>query len=87
MLVSGAMVGTWLSLKLVLFLVVILVGNALRLMPGTSSMALMAEIRREGSTPQRENALYRRVSLTHPMILAIYACVVVSIFLGVLKPG
>lgn len=78
---------TWLSLKVALFGLVILVGNALRLMPGTSSMALMAEIHRQGSTPDRETALYQRLSSTYPIILAIYACVVVSIFLGVLKPG
>ena len=78
---------TWLSLKVGLFAVVILVGNALRLMPGSSSMALMAEIYRQGSTPQREAALFRRLSLTHPIILTMYACVVASVFLGVLKPG
>ncbi len=78
---------TWLSLKVALFGVVILVGNALRLMPGTSSMAIMAEIHRLGSTPEREAALYRRLSLTHPIILTIYACVIASVFLGVLKPG
>jgi hypothetical protein len=78
---------TWLSLKVALFGLVILVGNALRLMPGTSSMALMAEIHRRGSTPERETALNQRLSLTHPIILTIYACVVLSVFLGVLKPG
>jgi hypothetical protein len=78
--------GTWLNLKLALFGVVILVGNALRLMPGTSSMALMAQIHREGSTPEREDALYHRLSLTHPIVLTIYGCVVLSLFLGVLKP-
>jgi hypothetical protein len=96
-LIAGALLGgligltvfntTWLSLKVALFGVVILVGNALRLMPGTSSMALMAEIYRDGSTPERENALYRRLSLTHPIILVMYACVVASVFLGVVKPG
>ncbi|HEX8967562.1 MAG TPA: hypothetical protein VF937_06765, partial [Chloroflexota bacterium] len=95
--ITGALLGgafgvvvfktTWLSLKLALFAVVILVGNALRLMPGTSSMALMAEIHRQGSTPEREQALYRRLSLTHPIVLTMYACVVASVFLGVLKPG
>ncbi len=78
---------TWLSLKVALFGLVILVGNALRLMPGTSSMALMAEIHRQGSTPERETALYQRLKLTHPIILTMYACVVASVFLGVLKPG
>jgi hypothetical protein len=78
---------TWLSLKVALFGLVILVGNALRLMPGTSSMALMAQIHREGSTPEREAALYRRLSLSHPIILTMYACVIASVFLGVLKPG
>jgi hypothetical protein len=78
---------TWLSLKVALFGLVILVGNALRLMPGTSSMALMAEIHRQGSTPERETALYQRLSLTYPIILTIYACVILSVFLGVLKPG
>lgn len=95
--ITGALLGgafgvvvfktTWLSLKLALFGVVILVGNALRLMPGTSSMALMAEIHRQGSTPEREHALYRRLSLTHPIVLTMYVCVVASVFLGVLKPG
>ncbi len=79
--------GAWLNWKLALFGIVILVGNALRLMPGTSSMALMAQIHREGSTPEREDALHRRLSRTHPIIVAIYACVVLSLFLGVLKPG
>jgi hypothetical protein len=78
---------TWLSLKVALFGVVILVGNILRLLPGTSSMALMAQIHREGSTPQREDALYQRLSRTYPIILTIYACVVASVLLGVLKPG
>ncbi len=78
---------TWLSLKVALFGLVILVGNALRLMPGTSSMALMAEIYRQGSTPERETALDQRLRLTHPIILTMYACVVLSIFLGVFKPG
>jgi hypothetical protein len=78
---------TWLSLKVALFGVVLLVGNALRLMPGISSMALMAEIHRHGSTPEREAALDRRLSLTHPIILTMYACVIASVFLGVLKPG
>jgi hypothetical protein len=95
--IAGALLGglvglvvfktTWLSLKVTLFGLVILVGNALRLMPGTSSMALTAEIHRHGSTPEREAALYRRLSLTHPIILTMYACVVASVFLGVLKPG
>jgi hypothetical protein len=76
---------TWLSLKVALFGVVILVGNVLRLLPGTSSMALMAAIYRDGSTPEREAALYRRLSLTHPIILTMYACVVASVFIGVLK--
>lgn len=61
-------------------------GNALRLVPGTSSMALVAEIHRDGSTPQREDALYRRLRLTHPTILTTYACVLANIVLGVLKP-
>jgi hypothetical protein len=78
---------TWLSWKVALFGVVILVGNALRLIPGTSSMAIMAEIHRLGSTPEREDALYRRLSLTHPVVLLMYACVVGSVFLGVLQPG
>jgi hypothetical protein len=78
--------GTWLNMKLALFGLVILVGNGLRLMPGTSSMALMAQIYREGSTPEREDALYHRLSLTHPIILTMYGCVIVSLFLGVLKP-
>ena len=78
--------GTWLNLKLALFGLVILVGNGLRLMPGTSSMALMAQIHREGSTPEREDALYHRLSLTHPIVLTMYGCVIVSLFLGVLKP-
>jgi len=78
---------TWLTWKVALFGVVILVGNALRLMRGTSSMAIMAEIHRLGSTPEREDALYRRLSLTHPIVLTMYACVVASVFLGVLKPG
>ena len=96
-LIAGALLGglvgltvfttTWLSVKVALFGVVILVGNALRLMPGTSSMALMAQIHREGSTAEREDALYRRLSLTHPIILLMYACVIASVFLGVLKPG
>ena len=95
--IAGALLGglfglvifktTWLSLKVALFGLVILVGNALRLMPGTSSMALMAEIYRQGSTPERETALYQRLSLTYPIILTTYACVVLSVFLGVLKPG
>jgi hypothetical protein len=95
--IAGALLGgvaglvifntTWLSLKVALFGLVILVGNALRLMPGASSMALMAEIHRAGSTPEREAALYRRLSLTHPIILTMYACVVASVFLGVLKPA
>ena len=76
----------WLSAKVALFGVVILVGNALRLAPGTSSMALMAQIHRQGSTPEREDALYRRLSLTHPIVLTMYACVLGSLFLGVLKP-
>jgi hypothetical protein len=78
--------GTWLNVKLALFGLVILVGNGLRLMPGTSSMALMAQIHREGSTPEREDALYNRLSLTHPIILTMYGSVIVSLFLGVLKP-
>ena len=78
---------TWLTWKVALFGVVILVGNALRLMRGTSSMAIMAEIHRLGSTPEREDALYRRLSLTHPIVLTMYACVVASVFLGVLKPA
>jgi hypothetical protein len=78
---------TWLSLKVALFGLVILAGIVLRLLPGTSSMALMAEINRQGSTPEREDALYRRLSLTHPIILLMYCCVVASVFLGVLKPG
>jgi hypothetical protein len=77
----------WLSAKVALFCLVIVVGNALRLMPGTSSMALMAQIHRLGSTPERETALYRRLSLTHPIILVIYLCVVAAVFLGVLKPA
>ena len=78
---------TWLSVKVALFGLVILVGNGLRLMPGTSSMAIMAEIHRLGSTPEREDALSRRLNLTHPIVLTMYACVVASVFLGVLKPG
>jgi hypothetical protein len=78
---------TWLSWKVALFGVVILVGNGLRLMPGTSSMAIMAEIQRLGSTPEREDALYRRLSLTHPIVVTMYACVIASVFLGVLKPA
>jgi hypothetical protein len=90
--IAGALIGGavfnagWLSLKVALFGVVILVGNLLRLMPGTSSMALMATIHREGSTPEREDALYRRLSLTHPIVLTMYACVIAAVFLGVLKP-
>jgi hypothetical protein len=87
-LVSGVLsAAAWLSAKVALFGIVILVGNVLRVIPGTSSMALMAQIYREGSTPEREAALYHRLSLTHPIILAIYACVIASVFLGVLKPG
>jgi hypothetical protein len=79
--------GAWLNAKLLLFGLIILAGNVLRLLPGTSSMALMAEIAREGSTPQREDALFQRLSVTYPLILLVYACVVASVFLGVLKPG
>ncbi|MBV9131313.1 MAG: hypothetical protein JO318_01365, partial [Chloroflexi bacterium] len=78
---------TWLSLKVALLGIVILVGNGLRMMPGTSSMAIMAAIHRLGSTPEREQALWRRLSLTHPIVLTIYACVIAAVFLGVLKPN
>ena len=83
---SASFQGAWLNAKLALFGLVILVGNGLRLLPGTSSMALMAQIHREGSTPEREAALNRRLRLTYPIILTMYGCVVISLFLGVLKP-
>jgi hypothetical protein len=83
---QGVFRGTWVMLKLGLFGVVILVGNLLRMVPGLSSMALMAQIHREGSTSEREDALHQRLTLTHPIILTIYACVVASVFLGTLKP-
>src|SRR5262249_26140216 len=54
LLLGGVFYPAWLSLKVALFGVIILVGNVLRLLPGTSSMALMAEIHRHGSTPERE---------------------------------
>jgi hypothetical protein len=95
--IAGALLGgvigqvvfntAWLSLKVALFGVVILVGNILRLLPGTSSMALMAQIHRDGSTPEREAVLYARLSRTYPIIVTIYVCVVASVVLGVLKPG
>jgi len=79
--------GAWLNAKVAAFMLVILLGQVLRLMPGTSSMALMAQIHHEGSTPEREAALYTRLERTYPLILATYLCVVVAVFLGVLKPG
>jgi hypothetical protein len=87
--ISGAQVfkGLWLNGKVALFMVVILLGQVLRLMPGTSSMALMAQIHHEGSTPEREAALYTRLERTYPLILGTYLCVVAAVFLGVLKPG
>jgi hypothetical protein len=87
--INGAQVfkGLWLSGKVALFMVVILLGQVLRLMRGTSSMALMAQIHHEGSTPQREAALYTRLERTYPLILGTYLCVVAAVFLGVLKPG
>jgi hypothetical protein len=84
---APALRGLWLNLKLALFGVVILAGQVLRLMPGTSSMALMAQIYREGSTPEREDALYARLSRTYPLIVTIYVCVVGAVALGVFKPG
>ena len=79
--------GLWLNAKLALFMVVILLGQVLRLMPGTSSMALMAQIYHQGSTPEREAALYTRLERTYPLIVGTYLCVVAAVFLGVLKPG
>lgn len=79
--------GVWLNAKVALFMLVILFGQVLRLMPGTSSMALMAQIHRQGSTPERETALYTRLERTYPLILGTYLCVVAAVFLGVLKPG
>lgn len=82
-----ALLGLWLNAKLALFGIVVLLGQVLRLMPGTSSMTLMAQIQREGSTPEREDALYARLERTYPLIVGMYVCVVGAVFLGVLKPG
>lgn len=84
---DGAFRGLWLNLKVALFGLVLLVGNVLRIIPGTSAMALMSEIYHQGSTTEREDALYRRLRITHPIILTMYGCVVLAIFLGVVKPG
>ncbi len=79
--------GLWLNAKVALFMLVILLGQVLRLMPGISSMALMANIHHHGSTPEREAALYTRLERTYPLIVGTYLCVVAAVFLGVLKPG
>ena len=86
-LVTGVFNGLWLNAKLGLFMLVILFGQVLRLMPGTSSMAIMAQIHHHGSTPEREAALYTRLERTYPLIIGTYLCVVAAVFLGVLKPG
>ena len=46
-----------------------------------------AEVRLPAGFAIEVDALYRRLSLTHPIVLTMYACVVASVFLGVLKPG
>jgi hypothetical protein len=81
----GPIDANWLSVKLILFAVIVALGVGLRLLlPAIGSR--VTDIFANGSTPEREAALTPVARRAEVMVLGIWACIAVITWLAVAKP-
>ena len=76
---------TWLRWKVALFGLIVLAGVGIRLVADQFPIAL-GEIARLGSTPEREERLATALLRAYPIVLGLWAAIVVMIVLAVAKP-
>lgn len=82
---SGHLRTDWISLKFVIFALLIGCGIMIRLRGAPSAPALR-QIFATGSTPELEATVLRTAGRTRPFVLAIWALLVVAAYVGISKP-
>ena len=80
---EGLIAGRWLVFKVALFATILLAGAIIDFLP--NPFAALLEIGREGSTPQREEALRRGLTLIYPVVVYIYLALVAMLLLSVTR--
>lgn len=79
-------VSAWLAVKLLVYAVLLLTGIGITSVFAPVIPAL-EELATTGSTPRTEEQITRGLNRATPLVLVLYACLLVSAFLGVVKPG
>jgi hypothetical protein len=82
---TGHLLTDWISLKFVIFALLISCGIMIRLRGAPSAPALR-QIFATGSTPELEATVLRTAGRTRPFVLAIWALLVVAAYVGIAKP-
>jgi hypothetical protein len=82
---TGHLLTDWISLKFVIFALLIGCGIMIRLRGAPSAPALR-QIFATGSTPELEATVLRTAGRTRPFVLAIWALLVVAAYVGISKP-
>lgn len=83
---QGPLLTDWISLKVVLFGILVFCGIMIR-MRGKPIGPALRKILAEGSTPELEAQLVRGFDRTRPFILGIWALLLVAAFVGLAKPS
>jgi len=82
---TGHLLTDWISLKFVIFALLIFCGIMIRLRGKPSGPALK-QIFATGSTPELEATVMRTFGRTRPFVLSIWALLVVAAYVGISKP-
>jgi len=82
---TGHLLTDWISLKFVIFALLIGCGIMIRLRGAPSAPALR-QIFATGSTPELEATVLRTAGRTRPFVLAIWALLVLAAYVGISKP-
>jgi len=82
----GHLSADWLSLKFLIFAALIFCGILLRIVGKPLGPALM-QVLSTGSTPELETVVKQTFARTRPFVLAIWALLLVSAYVGLAKPN
>jgi hypothetical protein len=82
---TGHLLTDWISLKFLIFALILFCGIMLRLL-GKNTAATLREIFATGSTPELEARVQHAAARTRPFVLAIWALLVCAAWIGISKP-
>ncbi len=83
---DGHLLTDWVSLKFGIFALILLCGIMLRVL-GKPMAGTMRDIFANGSTPALEARVQQTAARTRPIVLAIWALLVVAAYVGISKPS